>query len=75
MARILVVEDEPDIALGLQLDLRDEGHHVEVASDGEQASRRGLRPALLPKIAPSILEDGICVVSVLPPHYGSGRTT
>ena len=25
MARILIVEDEPDIALGLQLDLRDEG--------------------------------------------------
>ena len=31
MARILVVEDEPDIALGLQLDLRDEGHEVEMA--------------------------------------------
>src|SRR6185369_12474011 len=44
MTRILVVEDEPDIALGLQLDLRDEGHHVEVASDGEQASRRGREP-------------------------------
>lgn len=41
MARILVVEDEPDIALGLQLDLRDEGHEVEIASDGEQGSRRG----------------------------------
>jgi DNA-binding response OmpR family regulator len=41
MARILIVEDEPDIALGLQLDLRDEGHHVEVSTDGEDASRRG----------------------------------
>lgn len=41
MARILVVEDEPDIALGLQLDLQDEGHHVEVVTDGESASRRG----------------------------------
>ena len=40
MARILIVEDEPDIALGLQLDLRDEGHLVEVSSDGEEASRR-----------------------------------
>jgi DNA-binding response OmpR family regulator len=38
--RILVVEDEPDIALGLQLDLRDEGYDVEVVSDGEDASRR-----------------------------------
>jgi DNA-binding response OmpR family regulator len=41
MARILIVEDEPDIALGLQLDLRDEGYEVEVSSDGEDASRRG----------------------------------
>jgi len=41
MARILVVEDEPDIALGLQLDLRDEGHDVEIAGDGEEAGRRG----------------------------------
>ncbi len=40
MARILIVEDEPDIALGLQLDLRDEGYEVEVAGDGEEASRR-----------------------------------
>ena len=40
MARILVVEDEPDIALGLQLDLRDEGYEVEVSGDGEDASRR-----------------------------------
>jgi len=40
VARILIVEDEPDIALGLQLDLRDEGYDVEVSSDGEDASRR-----------------------------------
>ena len=40
MAKILVVEDEPDIALGLQLDLTDEGHTVELARDGEEASRR-----------------------------------
>ena len=44
MARILIVEDEPDIALGLQLDLRDEGHIVEVCGDGEDASRRGREP-------------------------------
>src|SRR5687768_2829028 len=44
MARILVVEDEPDIALGLQLDLRDEGHVVEVSGDGEDASRRAREP-------------------------------
>jgi DNA-binding response OmpR family regulator len=44
MARILVVEDEPDIALGLQLDLRDEGHDVEVSGNGEDASRRAREP-------------------------------
>ena len=44
MARILIVEDEPDIALGLQLDLRDEGHDVEVSGDGEDATRRAREP-------------------------------
>jgi DNA-binding response OmpR family regulator len=40
MARILVVEDEPDIALGLQEDLEQQGHQVEIAADGESALRR-----------------------------------
>jgi DNA-binding response OmpR family regulator len=44
VARILIVEDEPDIALGLQLDLRDEGHDVEVSRDGEDATRRAREP-------------------------------
>jgi two-component system alkaline phosphatase synthesis response regulator PhoP len=44
VARILIVEDEPDIALGLQLDLRDEGHEVEVSGDGEDATRRAREP-------------------------------
>jgi two-component system alkaline phosphatase synthesis response regulator PhoP len=44
MARILVIEDEPDIALGLQLDLSDEGHEVEVCRDGDDASRRVREP-------------------------------
>ena len=44
MARILVVEDESDIALGLQLDLTDEGHAVEVVGRGDEASRRGREP-------------------------------
>jgi len=39
--RILVVEDEPDIALGLEEDLVRHGHDVEVARDGEAAVRRG----------------------------------
>jgi DNA-binding response OmpR family regulator len=40
MPRILVVEDEPAIALGLRNDLTLEGYSVEVAADGEAASRR-----------------------------------
>lgn len=39
MARILVVEDEPGIALGLEDDLKLEGYEVELARDGETASR------------------------------------
>jgi two-component system alkaline phosphatase synthesis response regulator PhoP len=35
MARILVVEDEPDLLLGLEDDLRLEGYEVEVVRDGE----------------------------------------
>jgi DNA-binding response OmpR family regulator len=41
MTRILVVEDEPSIALGLQSDLTLEGYEVEVVRDGEHAVRRG----------------------------------
>jgi two-component system alkaline phosphatase synthesis response regulator PhoP len=40
MARILVVEDEPGIALALEDDLKLEGYEVEVAGDGETAGRR-----------------------------------
>jgi DNA-binding response OmpR family regulator len=40
MARILVVEDEPPLALGLEDDLKLEGYEVEVVGDGETASRR-----------------------------------
>jgi DNA-binding response OmpR family regulator len=37
MARILIVEDEPDIAYGLQEDLGRHGHDTQVAADGEAA--------------------------------------
>jgi DNA-binding response OmpR family regulator len=40
MKRILVVEDEPAIAFGLQLDLKGEGYDVEIAPDGERALER-----------------------------------
>jgi DNA-binding response OmpR family regulator len=39
--RILVVEDEPAIAVPLQGDLKLEGYDVEVAADGESAVARG----------------------------------
>ncbi len=42
MKRILVVEDEPSIALALNDDLRGEGYATEVASDGVTATRRAL---------------------------------
>jgi len=41
MSRILVVEDEPGIALGLRNDLTLEGYMVEVVADGEAAVERG----------------------------------
>jgi len=40
MTRILVVEDEPGIALGLEDDLKLEGYEVDVAADGETAVKR-----------------------------------
>ena len=40
MTRILVVEDEPGIALGLEDDLRLEGYEVETVADGIAAAHR-----------------------------------
>ena len=40
MSRILIVEDDPAIAIALEDDLRLEGYAVEVVRDGEAASRR-----------------------------------
>ncbi len=40
MARILVVEDERNLALGLEDDLKLEGHEAEVVRDGEAAILR-----------------------------------
>jgi len=41
MARILIVEDEPDIVMSLQEDMRRQGYETEVATDGENAVRQG----------------------------------
>jgi DNA-binding response OmpR family regulator len=43
--RILVVEDEPAIAMGLEDDLKMEGYDVEVIGDGVEASRRAKESA------------------------------
>ncbi len=40
MPRILVVEDEPDLAFGLMDDLKVEGYEVEIVHDGISAGRR-----------------------------------
>ena len=40
MKRLLVVEDEPGISLGLEDDLKLEGYQVEVIEDGELALQR-----------------------------------
>jgi DNA-binding response OmpR family regulator len=42
MKRILIVEDEPSIALALDDDLRREGYATEVAADGGTAAHRAL---------------------------------
>jgi DNA-binding response OmpR family regulator len=42
MKRILIVEDEPSIALALEDDLRREGYQTELATDGDTAERRAL---------------------------------
>jgi len=41
MPRILIVEDEPEIILSLEEDLRRQGYETEVARDGEEALTRG----------------------------------
>ena len=40
--RILVVEDDPSISLGLRMNLESEGYEVAVAEDGEQGVARAL---------------------------------
>ena len=67
MARILIVEDEPDLSLSLEEDLRRQGHQTQVAEDGEQALQLGKRGAwdliLLDVMLPRM--DGFDVASEL----------
>ena len=45
MSRILVVEDNPDLAYGLRNNLEIEGYEVDVAIDGEERLRRARDPS------------------------------
>ncbi len=58
MTRILIVEDEVPIGVGLEEDLRRQGYQAEIATDGEAGLRRGraepwdliLLDVMLPKL-------------------------
>jgi len=41
MPRILIVEDEPAISFGLEIDLKMDGYEVELVEDGEKGVQRG----------------------------------
>src|SRR5262249_17839654 len=64
MPRILIVEDDPAIAIALEDDLRLEGYEVEVVHDGESASRRARASAfdliLLDIMLPKKDGFGVC---------------
>jgi DNA-binding response OmpR family regulator len=70
MTRILVVEDDPSIALGLEDDLTLEGYAVEVVRDGEAAlarvGRGGIDLVLLDVMLPR--KDGFAVCRELRLH-------
>ena len=67
MARILIVEDEPDLMLSLEEDLRRQGHDTTPAVDGEQGLKLGKEGAwdliLLDVMLPKM--DGFDVCSAL----------
>jgi DNA-binding response OmpR family regulator len=74
MTRILVVEDEPGIAFGLEDDLKIEGYDVEVAGDGLTALRRA-REAAFDLIVLDVMlpgKDGFDVCREL--RHGGCRT-
>ena len=57
MARVLVVEDERHLAMGLRFNLEADGHHVEVTADGETALERlGAEPGT----CDAVLLDSTC---------------
>jgi len=68
MSRVLIVEDEVNLAQGLRFNLEAEGHSVEVAGDGETglellANREAFDAVVLDVMLPG--KDGFAVVSEL----------
>jgi DNA-binding response OmpR family regulator len=69
MSRVLIVEDEVNLAQGLRFNLEAEGHSVEVAEDGETgldrllANRESFDAVVLDVMLPG--KDGFAVVSEL----------
>jgi two-component system, OmpR family, alkaline phosphatase synthesis response regulator PhoP len=73
MTRILIAEDDPDLALGLKNNLEIEGYEVQIACDGSAALTRARqwRPALLilDLVMPEL--DGLRVLRDLRAHDSS----
>ena len=75
MSRILIVEDEPDIALSLEEDLRRQGHETDVAADGVRGLELGktqpwdviLLDVMLPKMDGFDVCAGLRKAGVLTP--------
>jgi serine phosphatase RsbU (regulator of sigma subunit) len=74
MARVLVVEDDSGIALGLEDALRLEGHSVELATSGIDASRRAIDETF-DLILLDVLLPGKSGFDVCRELRGSGRET
>jgi DNA-binding response OmpR family regulator len=59
MARLLVVEDEPHLAMGLRFNLEADGHEVDVAGDGETAlTRLGGEPGQFDAVVLDVMLPG-----------------
>jgi DNA-binding response OmpR family regulator len=71
--RVLVVEDDPSIAIGLRINLESEGYLVDVAEDGEKGLElaRSLDPDLIVLDVMLPKRNGLEVLHVL---RGEGRT-
>ena len=86
MTRILIVEDEPSIALALEDDLRREGYDVDLVTDGDAACRQGakgrydliLLDVMLPKrdgfeVCRQLRSEGVKAPILMLTHAGRSR--